>query len=67
MDYSATQQTAEFPARTRFARITIPILTDDIVETQEEFNLTIVIPPSLTRVTIGDPGIAVVTIEDTTS
>ena len=67
VDFNATEQTVEFAARTRSSRATIQILTDDFVEAQEMFNLTITIPPSLTRITVGDPGTAVVTIVDTTS
>ena len=67
VDFDASTQTATFRARDPFTRVTVLIMEDDIVEAQEEFILTIVIPPSSARITLGDPSTAVVAIDDTTS
>ena len=60
-------QTATFRARDTFSRVTIPIMVDDIVEAQEEFIVTIFMPPLSAGITLGDPSTAMVAIDDTTS
>lgn len=59
--------TATFPSRSEFARITVPIINDNIVEGEEEFNLVISVPSLPRGVTVGTPGTAVIVIEDSTS
>ena len=68
MDYISTPLLATFSASTTTANINVPISEDDIIETEEVFNLTFTIPLSINDMIItGTERIATGVIIDSTS
>ena len=67
MDYDTTPITATFIAGTNTTAVNISLINDTIVEGPETFNLTIIIPPSLSgRVILGNVTKATGNITDNT-
>ena len=65
-DYTGGDYPVIFPAGSTKANFSIPIIDDDIFETDETFFLTLVIPPPAQDIGVmrGDPFMAIVTIID---
>ena len=66
MDYTSTPITATFPPGANSITVSIPVMSDDVVEGTEEFSLNITIPSSQQNFTLGRRAIAVGQIIDST-
>ena len=64
MDYTSGPYTVIFPAGQTTATFNVPINDDDTFEMNENFMLTIDSSSLPTSFTIGNPGQAIVTIEE---
>ena len=68
MDYNSTYITATFPAGINSTSVDVPVISDDIVERNETFQLDINIPaPAKYAVEVGYPSRAIAIITDASS
>ena len=66
MDYTSTPINATFTAGDNSTAINIPVITDDIVEGTEMFNLKVIVPSSENDTILGKQNTAIVYIYDST-
>ena len=68
MDFDTTPLTATFAIGVTMSNVSVPVISDDVVEGLEEFDLLLTVPPSLApAITAGGRDRAIGVITDSTS